>query len=120
MMSGVVKSGMLQSDLAEIDAGAKVRLHGFLPTALAFDFDRVGAGTLVELVEFEVAVIVGSGLRHDGARLDEAYKRIFDAVHDAVRLRRYGAADEAFGVAPQVAIVDPGLGVEVSSDDFQA
>src|SRR6266446_8746501 len=52
----------LQSDLAEIDTDAEPRLDGFRCPALRLDLDRVGAGILIESIEFEVAVIVARGL----------------------------------------------------------
>src|SRR5262245_20149531 len=100
----------LQTDLAEIDARAELRLHRPLGASRGGNLDEVGTGILVQLVEFEVAVIVAHGLRHDPAALAEANARALDAIDDAVRLRRERAADEALRIAPKIAVVDPWLG----------
>src|SRR5262245_54364034 len=100
----------LQPDLAEIDARAELRLHRPLGAPGGGNLDEVGTGIFVQLVEFEVAVIVAHRLRHDPAVLAEADARALDAIDDAVRLHRQRAADEAFRIAPEIAVVDPRLG----------
>src|SRR5580700_4987272 len=73
----------LQPDLAQIDAGAERGLER--PGAAAGEnLHGVAAGILVELVEFEIAVIVGGGHRHRHAVLDQLDAGAFDAVDDAV------------------------------------
>src|SRR5438128_3468477 len=90
-----------EADLAEVDAHTEFctdRL--FAP--LRPDLDHITAGVLVELVEFEVAVIVAPGLGDRTTVLEEAHARALDAIDDAVRLRRNRAADETFRVAPEI------------------
>src|SRR5215472_18665020 len=95
----------LQPDLAEIDAGAERRLDGLGPAARE-NLHRVAAGIFAELVEFEIAVIVGGGRRDRRAVLEELHAGALDAIDRAVLLLRHRAADEAFRIAPQVAVID--------------
>src|SRR5262245_47635553 len=78
----------LHPDLAKVDTGAELRLDG-LALAAVGDLDRVGARVLVELVEFEVAVVVGLDLGDALAVLHQPHARAFDAVDEAVRFRRH-------------------------------
>ena len=55
-------------DLAEIDADAERGLDRLLAPAGRRDLDRVGAGIFVELVEFEIAVVVGWSSRRPSGR----------------------------------------------------
>src|SRR5262245_9302084 len=100
----------LQPDFAEIDARTELRLDRPLGAAGGGNLDEVRTGILVQLVEFEVAVVVAHRLRDGPAVLAEADARAFDAIDDAVRLGRQRAADEAFRIAPEIAVVDTRLG----------
>src|SRR5260370_11513908 len=54
---------------AEIDACPELGLDGLLAPALDRYLDDIGAGVLIELVEFEVAVVIAGGLRNGAAVL---------------------------------------------------
>src|ERR1051325_515064 len=97
---------LLESDLAEIDAVAELRRDGFPASSGRLDLDRVGARVPVELVELEVAVVVARRLGHGAAVLHQPHLRALDAVDHAALLGRHRAADEAFCVAPEVAVPD--------------
>src|SRR5215469_15128365 len=97
----------LQPDLAEIDAGPETRFDGFLVPALRRYLEEIRARALVELVEFEIAIIVARGLRDRSAILAEANARALDAIDDATPCRSQRAADEVFLVAPHIAVRDP-------------
>src|SRR2546421_9758549 len=88
-------------------------LDRFLGPSGGGNLDHVAAGILVELVELEVAVVVAGGLRDGAAILQQAYAGAFEAVDHAVRLDRERAADEAFRVAPEIAVIDPRLAPKV-------
>ena len=88
--------------------------------ALGRDFHDIGARVLVELVELEVAVVVARGLGDQQAAAQQPHARALDAVDDAVCLRRERAADEAFRIAPQVAVIDARLGGELGPHHFEA
>src|SRR5215831_2516384 len=109
----------LESDLTQIDAFAELGVDCSLLTALG-DLDHVGAGVLLELVELEVAVVVARCLRHHLAALQELYAGSLNTVDDAVGFGRDAAADEAGGIAPEIAVVDPRLGAELGSFHFEA
>src|SRR5215475_6980955 len=132
MISGVELSSMaqtpprrsarwlLQPNLAEIDAGPELRLDRLRAAALGRDLDDIFARPLVQLVEFEVAVIVAGALGDRPAILGEPHARPFDAVDRAARFRGERAGDEAFRVAPEVAIVDPRLGAGLRLHHLEA
>src|SRR5206468_9835293 len=108
----------LQPDLAEIDAGAELGLDG--PAAAARrDLHHIAPRILLQPVETEVAVIVANGLAHDAAVLGQTHARTLDALDDAVHVARYRAADKAFRVAPQVAVVDARPGAELGLEHFE-
>src|SRR5215472_7466603 len=109
----------LQPDLAEIDAGPETRFDGFLVPALRRYLDQIRARALIELVEFEIAIIVARGLRDRSAILAEANTRALDAIDDAIRLRRQRAADEAFRVAPEIAVIDPRTAAQFGLHHFE-
>src|SRR5579883_1247086 len=94
----------LQSDLAEADAVAELRVDDLLRPPRRLDLERVGAGILVEVVELEVAVVVAPRLRDRAAILHEPHLGALDTVDRAVLLGRDRAADEALGVTPQIAV----------------
>src|SRR2546430_8812328 len=98
--------GNLQPDLAEIDTGPQTRFDRFLASPFSRYFDDICARILVELVESEIAVVVARGFRDRSAILDEANARALDAVDHAIRLYRQRAADKAFRVAPEIAVID--------------
>src|SRR5215813_871209 len=102
----------LQPDLAEIDAGPETGFDRFFAPALRRYLDDVRARALVELVEFEIAIIIARRLRDRSAILAEANARTLDAIDDAIDFRRQRTADEAFRVAPQIAVIDPGMGAQ--------
>src|SRR5665811_1201947 len=102
-----------------IDAGAELGAEGLLGPAGRRDLDGVFARILVQPVEFEVAVIVGGGLRHHGAALEQAHAGALDAIDDAICLHRDRAADEAFCVAPQILVVDAWTRAELGFHDFE-
>src|SRR5262245_11342146 len=102
----------LQPDFAEIDAGTETGFDGFFAPALRRYLDDVRARALVELVEFEIAIIIARGLRDRSAILAEANARALDAIDDAIHLRRQRAADEAFRVAPEIAVINPRTGAQ--------
>src|ERR1700683_4239251 len=108
----------LHRDLAEIDAGPEICFHGLGPAA-GENLHAIAAGILVELIEFEVAVIVGRRHRDRNAVLDQLHARALDAT--AATVFRFGdrAADEAFGITPQVAIVDPRFRVQLRLHHFE-
>src|SRR5580692_1973405 len=108
----------LHHDLAEIDAGAEVGFYG-LGAAAGENLHRIAAGILVELVEFEVAVIVGGRYRDRNAVLDQLDARALDAIDDAVPGLGDRAADEAFGIAPQIAIIDARFRIQLRLHDFE-
>src|SRR5262249_23330419 len=87
--------------------------------ALCWNFNHIRARVLVELVEFEIAVIVARCFRDRSPILDEPDARALDAIDHTVRLGRHRAADEAFRVAPQIAVVDAGAGVQVRFHYFE-
>src|SRR6202030_4580070 len=95
----------LHHDLAEVDAGAEIGFDGLRPAA-GENLHRIAAGILVESIEFEVAVIIGGRYRDRNAVLDQLDARALDAIDDAVLGLGDRAADEAFGIAPQVSIID--------------
>src|SRR6516225_5246913 len=111
--------GLLKSDLAEIDAGPESCFDGFLAPALRRYLDEIRARAFVELVEFEIAIIVARGLRDRSAILAEANAGALDAIDDAIHLRRQRAADEAFRVAPEIAVINPGAGAQLGFHHFQ-
>ena len=80
---------LLQTYFAEIDAGTELGGDCFLGLTGRRDLDNVFTRILVQPVEFEVAVIVGGGLRHHGAALEQAHRRALDAIDDAIRLHRH-------------------------------
>src|SRR5271170_1976831 len=110
MSAGTVRrttfAWLLQPDLAEIDADAEIGLQNLGPAA-GVDLQRVAARILVEPVEFEIAVIIGRGHGDGGAVLDELHARARDAIDGAVLFLGERAADEAFRIAPQIAVIDP-------------
>src|SRR3974390_1992295 len=77
------------------------------------------AGILVEPVELEVAVIVRRRHRNASAILDELDAGAFDAVDNAILLPGNRAADEAFGVAPQVAVIAPRFCAKLGLHPFE-
>src|ERR1700685_4079316 len=87
----------LHHDLAEIDAGPEIGFHGLGPAA-GENLHAIAAEILVELIEFEVAVIVGRRHRDRNAVLDQLDARALDAIDDAVLGLGDRAADEAFGI----------------------
>src|SRR6266487_5138045 len=106
-MSGVESiNERLKPDLAEIDTGPQTRFDRFLASPFSRYFDDICARILVELVESEIAVIVARGFRDCSAILDEANARALDAIRHTVRLCRQRAADKAFRVAPEIAVID--------------
>src|SRR5437667_534144 len=105
--------------LPEIDARPELHLHG-RPPATRVDLDRIGARTLVELVELEIPVVVAGRLGDQRAVAQQPYARAFHAIDEAIRLRRERAADEAFRIAPEVAVVDPRLAGELGLHHFEA
>src|SRR5262252_8613535 len=109
----------LQPDLAEIDTGPESCFDGFLAPALRRYLDEIRARALVELVEFEVAIVVARGLRDRSAILAEANARALDAIDDAIHLRRQRAADEAFRVAPEIAVINPRMAAQFGLHHFQ-
>src|SRR5262245_48681930 len=109
----------LQPDLAEIDAGPETGFDGFFAPALHRYLDDVRARALVELVEFEIAIIIARGLRDRSAILAEANARALDAIDDAIHLRRQRAADEAFRVAPEIAVVNPRMAAQFGFHHFE-
>src|SRR5262245_66340670 len=113
VFAGATVYGMrLQPDLAEIDAVSKTGFDRFFAPALRRYLDDVRARAFVELVEFEIAVVVARGLRDRSAILTEANARALVAIDDAVRLRCQRAADEAFRVAPEIAVINPRTGAQ--------
>src|SRR5439155_14562413 len=82
--------------------------------------DRIGARALVELVEFEIPVVVAGRLRDQRAVAQQPYARALQVIDAAIRLRRERAADEAFRIAPQVSVVDPRLAGELGPHHFEA
>src|SRR5215813_5783066 len=95
-----------------MDAGSETGFDGFFAPALRRYLDDVCARALVELVEFEIAIVVARRLRDRSAILTEANARTFDAIDDAIHLRRQRAADEAFRVAPEIAVINPRTGAQ--------
>src|SRR4029077_20987849 len=108
----------LYHDLAEIDAGAEIGFHGLGPAA-GENLHGIAAGILVESIEFEVAVIIGGRPRDRNAVLDQLHAGALDAVDDAVLGLGHRTADEAFGIAPQVAVIDARLGAELGLYPFE-
>src|SRR5262245_7921276 len=118
--AGATVYGMrLQPDLAEIDAGPETGFDRFFAPALRRYLDDVRARALVELVEFEIAIVVACRLRDRSAILAEANARTLDAIDDAARLRRQRAADEAFRVAPEIAVINPRTGAQFGFHHFE-
>src|SRR5258708_25764289 len=85
----------LYHDLAEIDAGAEVGLHG-LGSAAGENLQHIAAGIFIEPIEFEVAVIVGRRHRYRNAVLDQLHAGAFHAIDHAVLRLGDRAAAEAF------------------------
>src|ERR1051325_113623 len=102
-------AGPLQPDLAQGNARAEAGVE-HLGAAECHHGNGVAARILVELVELEVAVVVGGGARDGLAVLDQMDVRALDAIDHAAHFRRDAATDEAFAVAPEVAVIDPRLG----------
>src|SRR5262245_16970686 len=120
VFAGATVYGMrLQPDLAEIDAGTETGSDPFVAPALRRYLDDVRARALVELVEFEIAIIIARGLRDRSAILAETNARTLDAIDDAARLRRQRAADEAFRVAPEIAVINPRMAAQFGFHHFQ-
>src|SRR6516165_9350172 len=111
--------GLLKSDLAEIDAGPESCFDGFLAPALRRYLDEIRARAFIELVEFEVAIVIARRLRDRSAILAEANARALDAIDDAIHLRRQRAADEAFRVAPEIAVINPRAAAQLWLHHFQ-
>src|SRR5262245_50225863 len=109
----------LQPDFAEIDAGPETCFDGFLAPALRQYLDEIRARALVELVEFKIAIIVARRLRDRSAILTESNARALDAIDDTVRFRRQRAADEAFRVAPEIAVINPRTGAQFGFHHFE-
>src|SRR4051812_14876676 len=110
--------GMLQTNIAEIDADAEPGVECFLP-AFGRDFDLISPGVLCELVEFEIAIVI-SGRRGDRlAALEQPHGGALDAVDDVIGFRRHRAADEAGRVAPEIAIIDACLSGEIGPHHFE-
>src|SRR5262249_59508840 len=108
-----------QPALSELDAGTETGFDGFFAPALRRYLDDVRARALVELVEFEVAIVIARRLRDRSAILAEANAGALDAIDDAIHLRRQRAADEAFRVAPEIAVINPGAGAQLGFHHFQ-
>src|SRR5262249_3502543 len=68
---------------------------------------------------FEIAIVVARGLRDRSAILAEANARALDTINDAIRLRRQRAADEAFRVAPEIAVINPRTAAQFGFHHFQ-
>src|SRR5215467_15042555 len=124
-MSGVESTMLLsferrlQPDLAEIDAGPETRFDGFLAPARRRYFNQVRARAFVELVEFEIAIVVTRRLRDRSAILAEANARALDAIDDAIDFRRQRAADEALRVAPEIAVINPRAAAQLGLHHLQ-
>ena len=110
--------GPLQPDFTEIDAGAEIGFDG-LGVAAGKDLHSVAARILVELVEFEVAVIVCRRQCDRGAVLDQLDAGALDAIDDAVSFLGERAADETLRIAPQIAIIDPRLRAKLGLHHFE-
>src|SRR6267142_229786 len=102
----------LQSYLAQVDAFAEFGVHALLLPAFG-NLHHIGARALLELVELEVAIVVGRRFRHHLAALQKLDACALDAVDDAIDLRRNAAADEAGRIAPEVAVVDARLAAQL-------
>src|SRR5262245_6279685 len=103
----------LQPDLAEIDTRAQMGLGRFLAPPFRGNLDNIRARLLIEPIKFEIAIVVARCLRDRSAVLDEANARALNAIDRAVRLRRERAADEAFRVAPEIAVIDAGTSAQL-------
>src|SRR5215813_4839125 len=67
----------------------------------------------------EVAVVVACRLGHDSAVLEEPDARALDAIDDASGFGRDRTANEAFRVAPEIAVIDPRLGGEFGTHHLE-
>src|SRR5579863_7532852 len=101
----------LQPDLAQIDADVEVDVYR-LRSAAGENLHRIVAGILVELVEFEIPVIVRRRHRDRRAVPEKLHARALDAIDHAVLLFGHRAADKAFRVAPEITVVDARLCAE--------
>src|SRR5262249_26780689 len=110
----------LDADLAEIDARPEACLDGPGAPPCGRNLDEIGAGIFVEPVELEVAVVVARRLGDGAPVLAKRNARPLDAIDDAVCFRRQRAADEAFGVAPEVAVVHARPGTQLALHHFEA
>src|SRR5258708_536686 len=108
----------LYHDLAEIDAGAEVGLHG-LGWAAGENRQHIGAGIFMDLIEFEVAVFVGRRHLYRNAVLDQLHAGASDPIAHAVLGLGDRAADEAFGIAPKIAVIDPRLRIQLRLHHFE-
>src|SRR5262249_39887314 len=97
----------LDKNLAQVTPRADFCLDCFLPAVLVRDFDHVYSRVLVELVKFEVAVVVACRLGHDSAVLEEPDARALDAIDDASGFGRDPTPNEPFPVPPQIPVIDP-------------
>src|SRR5262249_4605556 len=101
-----------QPALSELDAGTETGFDGFFAPALRRYLDDVRARALVELVEFEIAIIIARRLRDRSASLAESNARALDAIDDAIHVGRQRAADKAFRVAPEIPVINPRTGAQ--------
>src|SRR5262249_53958314 len=107
-------------DLAEIDADPQGGGDRLWLSPRRRNFDCVVARVLVELVELEVAVVVARCLGNDRTVVQQPYACALDAIDDPARFRRERATDEAFRIAPQVAVIDARLRAELGPHHFKA
>src|SRR5262249_14973690 len=109
----------LDKNLAQVDARAEFCLDCFLPAVLVRDFDHIYSRVLVELVKFEVAVVVVCRLAHASAVREEPAARALDAIDAASAFGGDRTANEAFRVAPEIAVIDPRLGGEFGTHHLE-
>src|SRR6476620_6200576 len=110
----------LQPYFAEVDASAEIRLDRLAGVPWRGDLDLVAARILVELVELEVAVVVARHFSDRAAVPGQANACSLHAIDRAIRLRCQCAADEAFRIAPEIAVIDPRLGAGVRLHHLQS
>src|SRR5262249_10332229 len=75
---------------------------------------------LIEPVELEVAVIVARRFRQERPALHQPNARALDAIDGTIRLCGERTADEAFRIAPQIAIVDARPRAQFGLHHFEA
>src|SRR5208282_6196650 len=86
---------------------------------LGRDLHDIAPRVLVEPIKPEVAEVIAHRFSNGEVILHKPYLRTLNAVHTLTAIGRDSAADEAFRVAPQVAVIDARPGVKLGLHHFE-